>query len=161
MAAASRAPRARFCVSINRRLPRNTVPSAVSACAPMPSILLKPVGAVTVSSDARRRIACASGCADPCSTAAAASNTASSVMPAAITISTTSGLPMVRVPVLSKMMTLSLVASSRAEAFLNRMPFMAPRPVPTITAMGVASPNASGQAMTKTVIVSVTANNSG
>ena len=38
---------------------------------------------------------------------------------------------------------------------------MAPRPVPTMTAIGVASPSASGQAITKTVIVSVMANSSG
>ena len=38
---------------------------------------------------------------------------------------------------------------------------MAPRPVPTMTAIGVASPSASGQAITKTVMVKVTANSSG
>ena len=38
---------------------------------------------------------------------------------------------------------------------------MAPRPVLTMTAIGVASPNASGQAITKTVMVMVTANSSG
>lgn len=58
-------------------------------------------------------------------------------------------------------MTPSLVASSSAAAFLNRIPFMAPMPVPTITAIGVASPSASGQAMTNTVIVRVRANSSG
>ncbi len=41
------------------------------------------------------------------------------------------------------------------------MPFLAPKPVLTMTAIGVASPNASGQAITKTVMVSVTANSSG
>jgi len=35
------------------------------------------------------------------------------------------------------------------------------RPVPTITAIGVASPSASGKAMTKTVIVTVIAKRSG
>ena len=68
---------------------------------------------------------------------------------------------MVSVPVLSKTITSSLVASSSAAAFLNRMPLDAPRPVPTITAIGVARPSASGQAMTKTVIVSVSAKSSG
>ena len=106
-------------------------------------------------------MACASGWADPCSTAAAASSTVSSVTPSAITISTTSGLPSVSVPVLSKMMTVSFVASSSADAFLKRMPFMAPRPVPTITAIGVARPRASGHAMTKTVMVKVSAKSSG
>ena len=40
------------------------------------------------------------------------------------------------------------------------MPFSAPRPVLTITAIGVARPRASGQAITNTVIVNVTASNS-
>ena len=106
-------------------------------------------------------MAWANGWSEPCSTAAAAVSTTSSVTPSAVTISTTSGWPTVSVPVLSKTMTLSLVASSSAEAFLNRMPFMAPRPVPTMTAIGVASPSASGQAITKTVMVRVTANSSG
>ena len=110
---------------------------------------------------ARRVIACANGWSEPCSTAAAAVSNVASVTPSAVMISTTSGWPTVSVPVLSKMMTSSLVASSSAEAFLNRMPFAAPRPVLTITAMGVASPSASGQAITKTVIVSVTASSSG
>ena len=41
------------------------------------------------------------------------------------------------------------------------MPFIAPRPVPTITAIGVANPSASGQAITNTVIVSVSASSTG
>src|SRR5262249_13575690 len=59
------------------------------------------------------------------------------------------------------MMTSSLVASSRAPAFLNRIPFMAPRPVPTITAIGVANPKRVRAGITKTVIVNVMANNNG
>src|SRR5262245_8532720 len=55
-------------------------------------------------------------------------------------------------------MTSSLVASSKAAAFLNRLPFTAPRSVPPITAIGVASTSASGQAMMKIVIISVIAN---
>ena len=34
---------------------------------------------------------------------------------------------------------------------LIRIPFVAPTPVPTITAVGVASPNAHGQETTRTV----------
>lgn len=55
------------------------------------------------------------------------------------------GLATVSVPVLSKTITSSFVASSSAAAFLNRMPCMAPRPVPTMTAIGVAGPIASGR----------------
>jgi len=39
-----------------------------------------------------------------------------------------------------------------AIAFLNRMPRPAPRPAPTMIAVGVARPSASGQVMTTTVI---------
>ena len=41
---------------------------------------------------------------------------------------------------------------SSAVAFLNRTPRLAPRPVPTMIAVGVASPRASGQVITTTVI---------
>ena len=43
-------------------------------------------------------------------------------------------------------------AVSSAVAFLNRTPRFAPSPVPTMIAVGVASPSASGQVMTTTVI---------
>ena len=91
---------------------------------------------------------------------AARASTSSSVRPAAAATSTTSGLPSVNVPVLSKITTSRCVAFSSAEAFLIRMPFCAPRPVPIMIAIGVARPSASGHAMTNTVIVSVTANSS-
>jgi len=39
---------------------------------------------------------------------------------------------------------------SKASAFFIRIPFSAPLPVPTIMAVGVANPNAHGQAMIKT-----------
>lgn len=42
--------------------------------------------------------------------------------------------------------------ASRATAFLNSTPRFAPRPVPTMMAVGVASPRASGQVMTTTVM---------
>ena len=66
--------------------------------------------------------------------------------------STTSGSPLVSVPVLSMTTVWIRADVSSADAFLNRMPRSAPRPVPTMIAVGVASPNASGQVMTTTVI---------
>ena len=72
-------------------------------------------------------------------------------MPAATT-SVTSGSPLVSVPVLS-ITTVSIFAvPSRAVAFLNSTPRWAPSPVPTMIAIGVASPRASGQVTTTTVI---------
>lgn len=47
--------------------------------------------------------------------------------------------------------------AGRAVAFLMRMPFLAPMAVPTATAVGVARPSASGQAMTTAVTASISA----
>ena len=63
------------------------------------------------------------------------------------TRSVTSGAPLVRVPVLSKTTVVSAPAVSRLSPPLIRMPFSAPFPVPTMTAVGVARPRAQGQAM--------------
>src|SRR5512136_172359 len=103
-------------------------------------------------------MACASGCSEDCSAEATSLSISSCVrtLPSAMT-STTCGLPSVSVPVLSKMMACSLAACSSAVAFLNKMPCCAPRPVPTMTAVGIAKPSASGQAMTTTVIAKVSA----
>ncbi len=49
------------------------------------------------------------------------------------------------------------VVRSRDVAFLMRIPFLAPMPVPTATAVGVARPSASGQAITTAVTASVSA----
>ena len=61
----------------------------------------------------------------------------------------TTGVPWVMVPVLSRTTVSMLWAVSRASADLIRMPFVAPLPVPTIIAVGVASPSAQGQEMTR------------
>ena len=56
------------------------------------------------------------------------------------------------VPVLSRAMISVLPAASSDAAVLNRMPFLAPSPLPTMMATGVASPRAQGQLMTSTEI---------
>src|SRR3989344_945965 len=71
-----------------------------------------------------------------------------SVNPLKATTSVTFGLPSVSVPVLSRTIALSFDVFSRVDASLIRILCFAPRPVPTATAVGVANPNASGQAMT-------------
>ena len=60
------------------------------------------------------------------------------------------GLPSVRVPVLSMMSVSTLPNISNASALRIKIPARAPRPVPTIIAMGVASPRAHGQATIRT-----------
>lgn len=65
-------------------------------------------------------------------------------------MSVTSGVHSVMVPVLSKTMVSTLQRVSRGSPPLIKMPFSAPFPVPTIIAVGVASPKAQGQAITIT-----------
>ena len=59
---------------------------------------------------------------------------------------------MVIVPVLSIAIFSIFPASSSTSAVLNKIPFFAPLPFPTIIATGVARPSAHGQLMTRTVI---------
>ena len=65
--------------------------------------------------------------------------------------------PVVTVPVLSSTMVSTARVDSRISGPLIRMPSWAPRPVPTSSAVGVASPSAHGQAMMRTATAAVTA----
>ena len=77
-------------------------------------------------------------------------------MPTGIT-SVTSGFPLVIVPVLSKTMVLtSLKVWIASPRFIN-ISLIAPIPDPTINAVGVASLNAHGQAITRTATPAKTA----
>src|SRR5262249_12662022 len=66
------------------------------------------------------------------------------------TIVATAGLPSVSVPVLSTTSVSTFSITSSTSAFLIRTPAVAPRPTPTMMDIGVAKPNAHGQAMIKT-----------
>ncbi len=101
------------------------------------------------SSFAFRRIASPSGCSDPTSTLAATRRTSSFVCPIAGTISVTSGLPLVMVPVLSKTIVSISFRVCRAAPWRISTPFSAPMPLPTMRAVGVASPRAQGHAITR------------
>ena len=95
-------------------------------------------------------MAAASGCSLFCSTDAAASSTShSSKPPAAITLFRT-GRPSVRVPVLSTTSVFTFSIISMASAFRISTPSCAPRPMPTMTDIGVARPSAHGQAIMST-----------
>ncbi len=65
-------------------------------------------------------------------------------------MSVTVGRPSVSVPVLSNATAVTAWARSSASASLIRMPCRAAAPVPTMMAVGVASPSAQGQAITIT-----------
>src|SRR3989454_7425364 len=71
------------------------------------------------------------------------------------------GFPSVSVPVLSKTTDRILETPSSVGASLIRMLCFAPRPVPTATAVGVARPRASGQAITIAEIAKVRAMRTG
>ena len=70
----------------------------------------------------------------------------------------TRGSPLVIVPVLSRTTISVFPVSSRDTAVLNRSPFFAPSPLPTMIATGVASPRAQGQLITSTEIPRARAN---
>ena len=83
--------------------------------------------------------------------------TSRSSNPAATMTFRTVGRPTVSVPVLSKMTTSTAAAFSSAAALRMRIPVSAARPVPTMTAVGVARPIAHGQAMMTTAMNAVRA----
>ena len=72
---------------------------------------------------------------------------------------TTVGTPFVMVPVLSKTMHFRLLDVSKASADLIRHPYrLAAIPVATLTAVGVASPIAQGQAIIMVDMANLSAN---
>ena len=77
--------------------------------------------------------------------------------PAAVATSTSAIWPVVTVPVLSSTTVSIRRVDSSTSGPLMRMPSWAPRPVPTISAVGVARPRAQGQAMISTATAAVNA----
>ena len=63
---------------------------------------------------------------------------------------TTRGFPSVRVPVLSTTIVSTFRSVSSALASLKSTPIVAPRPIPTMIDIGVASPSAQGHATMRT-----------
>ena len=76
-------------------------------------------------------------------------------------MSITLGAPSVKVPVLSKTIVLISFNFSSASPDFIKIPNSAPLPVPTIIAVGVASPNEQGQAIIRTDIKIVNTNSNG
>ena len=78
-------------------------------------------------------------------------------MPSASVSSTSDIRPLVTVPVLSSTTVSTRRVASRTSGPLMRSPSCAPRPVPTIRAVGVARPSAQGQAMISTATAALKA----
>ena len=131
--------------------PKISTPSSFAA-RPLPGRAAKPdtSGAVSFCSSVQASTAFASGCSLLRSSAAARVSSSVSETPSAGRMSVTFGSPLVMVPVLSSATIWVRPAASSEAAVLNRMPFFAPRPLPTMMATGVARPSAQGQLMTST-----------
>ncbi|SKT81451.1 Uncharacterised protein [Mycobacteroides abscessus subsp. abscessus] len=99
----------------------------------------------------------ASGCSLSVSAAAARASTASPSWTGAASMPVRVGVPLVKVPVLSKSTTSTVRICSRARRSLTRTPPRAARSVAIETTSGMASPSACGQAMTSTVMARTTA----
>ena len=129
---------------------------STEAMMPCPATAVNWVGA-TVSiplSAAARTIALPIGCSLPRSAEAASRRRELGALatraPSRKMMSVSVNSPRVKVPVLSRTTVANFPARSSDSVFRKRMPRCAPMPVPTITAVGVASPNAHGHAMTST-----------
>ena len=97
------------------------------------------------------------GCSEASSTAPASRSTSPSSSPSAATTSSSVISPVVTVPVLSSTTVSTRRVDSSTSGPLMRMPSWAPRPVPTMSAVGVARPRAHGQAMISTATAAVNA----
>ena len=140
---------------IKLRLPPTKVLPDNTAVSPFPGSAEKSAtsNAFFPSSSPFCITAFANGCSLFASNAIASSKSVSCVYPSAGIMSVTFGSPSVMVPVLSSATTLTFPVFSKVAAVLNKIPFFAPTPFPTIMATGVASPSAHGQLMTSTEIL--------
>ena len=154
-----------FFSSINFILPRKIFLPSIFPCTPKPGKASKSesVSSLRPRFFTSETTAWAKGCSEffsrePASTSKwSVSNTA----PGDKSTSATSGLPLVRVPVLSNTIVSSFSACSKASPPLIRIPISAPFPVPTMIAVGVARPNAQGQAMIITEMNAIKAKRNG
>mmetsp|Transcript_4438 Transcript_4438/g.19893 ORF Transcript_4438/g.19893 Transcript_4438/m.19893 type:complete len:230 (+) Transcript_4438:1272-1961(+) len=135
----------------NASVPTLTVLPRTAPTAPAPGSCLKlPSSTSGTAPGAAATTASASGCLEFFSTAAADAMTSASFRPSRTATFLTTGLPTVSVPVLSNTtVSSSCVRSSTSPPRIKR-PCLAPRDVPTRTAVGVARPSAHGHATTST-----------
>jgi len=137
--------------SRKRAVPARISTPSRSARTPLPGSAVNSSGSgISPSTRARSTIARATGCSDLFSAMPARSRIMPSPASPTGTTSDTDNMPVVRVPVLSSTTAVVRYAASSASPLRKSTPRSAPRPVPTITAVGVARPMAHGQAITST-----------
>ena len=132
-------------LAIRAGLPMATLFPSTSPIMPLPTRTSTPSGSGRETSAWLAIMARARGCSLACCRAAARRSCSSVPLQLCNT-----GLPSVRVPVLSKMTALMSWAFCNVSTSLIRMPWRAATPVPVTMAAGVARPRAQGQAMTST-----------
>ena len=109
------------------------------------------------SARANAAIARATGCSLASSAEPASRTSSARSTPSPATTPTTVSAPSVTVPVLSSTIVVIRRVCSRISGPRIRIPSCAPRPVPTISAVGVARPSAHGHAMISTATAAVNA----
>ncbi len=137
---------------ISLGVPASTRRPSTTASMPCPASALNDATGASVSPRARAPATTASprGCSLDASADARSRSSSSSPTAPVATTSVSTGRPSVIVPVLSSTIVRSRCASSRLSPPLISTPSSAPFPVPTIIAVGVASPSAHGHAMIST-----------
>ncbi len=132
--------------------PTRTAWPSTTPWTPRPGTFAKSsgVGSPPVRSSAAAATARAMGCSEECSRAPARRSASVSDTPSARWTAVRVIAPVVTVPVLSRTTVSTRRVVSSTSGPLIRMPNWAPRPVPTMSAVGVASPRAHGQAMIST-----------
>ena len=100
----------------------------------------------------------ATGCSEAFSSAPTMASASASATPSTVTTDSSSIVPVVIVPVLSRTMVSTRRVLSSTSGPLISSPSCAPRPVPTSSAVGVARPRAQGQPMIRTETAAVNAN---
>ena len=114
-------------------------------------------GSAPTSARAASATALATGCSLASSTAPASRSTSAREAPFSVSTPTSLIRPSVTVPVLSRTIVVARRVCSSTSGPLIRTPSWAPRPEPTRSAVGVASPSAQGHAMISTATAAANA----
>ena len=146
------------CCSSRRALPTSRLRPSTRRAQPVAGQRLEVVGLGELDAALRarpRRSRLRAGARSRALRVATSRSSSSSGSSPLATTSVRAGSPTVSVPVLSSAIASSAPMPSSVAASLIRMLCRAPIPVPTATAVGVARPSASGQAITTALIANV------